>query len=156
LDAQAISKAADEAFQAAYAGDKTGVIDRLGDIADHGLPGIHAAIMGWSAITLKCFTGDDRPAGFYQLEVTDNATGAQASVDQMYPAVQQQALQLVTLHGNRDFDTQVAIVRKACGGPDGGAHLMVASVTLAASAAHQHIARHAATCRGCSKDHPHD
>jgi hypothetical protein len=157
LDAAAIGEAADQAFRAAFNGDRETVADRLGDIAERwGPPGIHAAVMGWSAITLKAMTGDgfnDR-AEFYALEVTENATGKTTSVDQMYSGPEQQAIQMVTLYGNRDDATSIAMIKTACAGPDYGAGLMVASVTLAAESARSHLEQHAATCRGCNKDHP--
>lgn len=141
-----------EAFTAAVAGDRETCIEHLADIAGWGPRGVFTACWGWSAATLFGLTGHAEPEpGTYSLEIVHQVTGDTVSVDDAVPEpARQAALQLVTLCANRDADMVDAIVRAHIKRDGTGADLLMASVSLAAWAAKEHLQRHVATCDGCS------
>ena len=143
-----LQKAINDAWMAAVTDDSDDLTEHLAYIAGWGARGIHVAVAGWSAISLKCLTGGEPGDGFYALEVTDTSTGKTVSVDRLQDPANQQAVQAVTVVGNKDFDTLAAIARAAFGA-DYGTGLMVSSVKLAATLTRPHMHDHRDGCDGC-------
>ena len=134
-ETQELRKAVDAAFMLALAKETDELVEALAVIAEYGIPGVHSAVWGWSAVTLKTMTGDDRPdrSSFYALETTSDKTGRLMSTQEMEPSARM-AMQMVSLYGNGDFDTAVAMVEEAARSGEVG-DLMLASVALAAETA---------------------
>lgn len=150
-----LGEAIRDAWMHAIFGQNDDLIERLADIAGWGVPGVHTAVWGWSAASLMCLTGDERPdrSGFYTLQVTDATTGEAVSIDQLSRGrpSDRQAVQMVTLYGNGDFDTAVAIVEVACK-RDAGAALLMSSVQIAAALTRAHMEQHEqGGCTGCGE-----
>lgn len=117
-------------------GEKEALAGELAGIAGWGPRGVFTAISGWSAITLKAMTGSAAPddSSFYELEVTDRRTGKPASIAEVGDRNQRAAAQMVSLYGNGDTGTMIALVDAAFG-EDRGTGLMAHSLVLAAQAA---------------------
>lgn len=141
-----------EAFDLALNGERDPMIGKLADIAAWGVEGVHVAICGWSAVVLMCMTGDDKPDpdGFYALEVTSELTGRQCSADELPSPALRAAIQMVSLYGNGDFDTGVALAQ-AHWRRDLAAGLMLSSVMMAADCTRAHLEQHAEDCTGCGE-----
>jgi len=122
------------AYDCALEDNRDELIEALVRISEWGVMGVHVAVMGWSAIMLGCSTGDFKPdrRGFYSLECLDTQTGSVVAVDQVVSRAEREAMQLVSLYGNQDHDTAVAICTAAAA-EDGAASLMWASCTMAAA-----------------------
>ena len=125
-----------EALISATCGQERRAIESIADIAGWGPQGVHAALCGWSAISLEGLgEGDAGRPGYWYLEVTDSRTGDVVAIDQpeITPA-ERDAARLVSLYGNDDHSTIIAIVH-AHWDTDCCAGLMVASVRMAAGVA---------------------
>ena len=112
--------------------------DAIGVIVEHGPGAVHAALSGWSGLTLHGFTetqGPPPPGGFWFLEVEDVKAGVTVSSDVCDPATRD-AMRIVTCLGNKDHAMIAAIVKTAWDGDDDTlVDLLLTSVRVAAKVA---------------------
>jgi hypothetical protein len=115
--------------------------EAIEQIVQMGPRAVHAALCGWSGLTLHAFEQDQGPAGegdWWGVEVEDARTGKVVSLDKVTDPATRDAMRLVSCIGNKDHATIAAIVHTAWDADDDGetlASLMVRSVTIAADMA---------------------
>lgn len=140
LDLAKLHEAAQGALIYTLMGDAEKFADAIEAIVQMGPRAVHAALSGWSALTLHGFQQDQGPIAdgeFWYLETEDIETGKVVSIDQAEDPATRDAMRLVTCVGNKDGDTIGAIVMTAWNADEGEtlAALMCRSVTIAADMA---------------------
>lgn len=132
-----LREAAQSALVFAIMGDREKCVEPLCAIVEMDSRAVHAALCGWSGLTLSMFEADEGAAGegeFWVIEAEDIATGEPRDIDEA-SAAERGALRFVTCFGNRDYATTTAIVKAVYDDPQALAELLFKSVFLAASAA---------------------
>lgn len=137
VDVEVLQRRTMDALACALDTDTERCLDVLLDIAGMGPVAVHAALTGWSTISLAGFEDESaaRPDGFWCLEVEDARTGEQVSVDEVRDAATRDAARLITCVGNQDHDTIAAIIMATERDAKQLIKLMFQSVRMAAAIA---------------------
>jgi hypothetical protein len=135
VDVEALQRYTRDAIAYALDEDVEGCLRVILDIAEMGPVAVHAALVGWSTVSLSGFEEDQgkaRPGDWWGLEVEDLQTGETVSADAVSDPATRDAARLITCVGNQDHDTIAAIIMAAEVDMEALVKLMFQSVKLAA------------------------